>query len=226
METKGITDMRNLRVGLLVFLSMLWAGAVWAGQVAPVPQTGQTTCYDLITSAELFSCVDTGQDGELQSGLTLPTPRFTDKGDGTIKDNLTGLFWLKNAHCVIDLNWENALDFVKNLNAGRIVTPQLDCGDTSGRRGNSQTDWRLPNIREMLSLIDFAFSSPAISNTEGTGSATAGDPFTNLQPTVYWTSTTSAGVADHAWVVDVTDGIIGFDVKNTLHPITAVRGGR
>jgi hypothetical protein len=218
--------MRNLKVGLVLVLCLLWAEAVWAGQVAAVPQTGQTNCYVPFTSAEPLSCDGTGQDGELQSGVNLPNPRFTDKGDGTIKDNLTGLIWLKNAHCVIDLNWQNALEFVKNLNDGKIITPQIDCGDTSGRRGNSQTDWRLPNIREMLSLIDFAFFSPAISNAAGTERATPGDPFTALQQTVYWTSTTSTGVTDHAWVVDITDGIIGFDLKSMLHPVIAVRGGR
>ncbi len=37
--------MRNLRIGLLVLLCVLWAGAVWAVQ-APVPQTGQVISYD------------------------------------------------------------------------------------------------------------------------------------------------------------------------------------
>ena len=221
--------MRNLRVGIVVVLSMLWAGAVWAAQVAAVPQTGQVLCYDENSGVIICGAKLKGQDGELQKGFNLPTPRFTDNGDGTIGDNLTGLIWLKNADCVrLDLNWQNALDFVSNLNLGHITDPAipLDCGDTSGRRGKHQTDWRLPNIREMLSLIDFAFFSPAISNAAGTERATLGDPFTDLQQTVYWTSTTSAGATDQAWVVDVTDGMIKFVSKNVLHPVIAVRGVR
>lgn len=220
--------MRNLSVGLVVVMCLVWAGAVWAGPTARIPQTGQVLCYN--TAGGTIPCSGTGQDGEYQMGFNLPTPRFTDNGDGTIADNLTGFIWLKNADCVGDLTWQNALDFVKNLNAGKIIVPSPvgSCGDSSGARGNHQTDWRLPNIREMMSLTDFAFSSPAISNAAGIAGATPGDPFTDLQPTVYWTSTTtsSAGMTNHAWVVELTEGRIGFDDKTASHPVIVVRGGR
>lgn len=54
-----------------------------------VPRTGQTVS----TSATA------GEDGDLQKGLAWPSPRFTDNGNGTVTDNLTGLIWLKNADC-------------------------------------------------------------------------------------------------------------------------------
>jgi hypothetical protein len=54
---------------------------------APVPRTGQTTSYAA------------SDDGALQRGVVLPTPRFTDNSNGMITDNLTGLIWLKNANC-------------------------------------------------------------------------------------------------------------------------------
>ena len=54
---------------------------------SPVPQTGQTNTFT------------PGDDGDIGVGVTLPTPRFTDNGDGTITDNLTALMWLKNANC-------------------------------------------------------------------------------------------------------------------------------
>ncbi len=53
----------------------------------PVPKTGMTTSYR------------TGDDGDLERGVALVTPRFTDNGDGTVTDNQTGLIWLKNANC-------------------------------------------------------------------------------------------------------------------------------
>ena len=34
-----------------------------------------------------------------QKGVAWPNPRFTDNGNGTVTDNLTGLIWLKNANC-------------------------------------------------------------------------------------------------------------------------------
>ncbi len=53
-----------------------------------VLKTGQTTTFA------------TGDDGDYQAGVPVPNPRFTDNGDGTVTDNLTGLTWLKNASCL------------------------------------------------------------------------------------------------------------------------------
>ncbi len=41
-----------------------------------------------------------GDDGDLQTGVVLPEPRFTDNGNGTITDNLTGFLWTKDAGCL------------------------------------------------------------------------------------------------------------------------------
>ncbi len=64
---------------------------------APAQKTGQTKCYD--ASGTEISCSGTGQDGAYQNGATWPNPRFTYNENGTVKDNLTGLIWLKNANC-------------------------------------------------------------------------------------------------------------------------------
>ena len=102
-----------------------------------VPKTGQTTIYAA------------GDDGDLQKGIALPSPRFTDNGNGTVTDNLTGLIWLKNANCIgasypqLDqegvpgdgaVDWSNALNFVAGINAGIY-----DCSDTSGDGGTHAT---------------------------------------------------------------------------------------
>jgi hypothetical protein len=155
-----------------------------------VPQTGQVLCYDS-DGLPAIPCPGTGQDGALQKGVELPTPRFTDNGNGTIKDKLTGLIWLKNANCPGgSRNWQTALNDVASLNAAGTMNGN-NCGDTS-KGGSHRTDWRLPNIRELFSLVDFAFSDPAISNAAGTGQGGANDPFTALQ-FFYWSSTTYRG---------------------------------
>ena len=56
---------------------------------APIPKTGQTQCRGL-QLGNLIDCAGTGQDGEYQAGVSVD-PRFTDNGDGTVTDNLTGL---------------------------------------------------------------------------------------------------------------------------------------
>jgi hypothetical protein len=59
--------------------------------LAPVAKTGQTRCYN--ESGTTIKCTGTGQDGEYRKGVASPTPRFTDNGDGTVTDHLTGLIF-------------------------------------------------------------------------------------------------------------------------------------
>ena len=60
-----------------------------------LPKTGQTGCWD--HAGDPIDCAGTGQDGEHQAGISL-RPRFTDHGDGTVTDNLTGLIWMKTPY--------------------------------------------------------------------------------------------------------------------------------
>ena len=142
-------------------------------------------------------------------------------------DNLTGLIWLKNANCtdtvggVIKssgtLTWTNALTWSNNLASG-------SCGLSDGSVAG---DWRLPNVREMQSLIHYGYSWPVVPNTAGTGKWIAGDPFTSVQPTYYWTSTTSAGSTSNAWVVALHDGHLSPGAKTLTIPyVWPVRGGQ
>jgi Protein of unknown function (DUF1566) len=169
--------------------------------VAPVPQTGQTQCAD--SSGAVINCAGTGQDGEIQAGVPLPTPRFTDNGNGTVTDNLTGLIWLQNANCFGLQTWADALTVVHNLASG-------SCGLSDG----SQTsDWRLPNVRELESLINFAYY-PALP---------AGHPFSNMAYT-YWSSTSMAGSPYDAWYVSLLDGRALYEHKEADVWVWPIRG--
>jgi hypothetical protein len=79
---------------------------------AGVPKTGQTDCYYDDGTSGTCTCGTTncpsGQDGDLEKGVAWPDPRFTDNGDGTVTDNLTGLVWLEG--CLL-------LDFLRLLRA-------------------------------------------------------------------------------------------------------------
>lgn len=180
---------------------------------AMVPKTGQTTSYAA------------GDDGALQKGVAWPNPRFTDNGNGTVTDNLTGLIWLKNANCANALrNWATTLTDVAQLNTNGTMNGNT-CGDTSNS-GSHQTDWRLPNVREMQSLVHYGFSGPAVPNTAGTGKWTDGDPFTGVPPSAYWTSTTSAAYPVLAWYVYLNDGNVTYDGKSSTAFVWPVRGGQ
>ena len=83
------------------------------------------------------------------------------------------------------------------------------------------------NIRELHSLVDYAFFQPAISNAAGTGQSSGSDPFTNFQPfDWYWSSTTNANFPVTAWAVAFFNGFVANNDKDTLGSrVLAVRGG-
>jgi hypothetical protein len=175
------------------------------GQRAPVPKTGQTESYA------------TGDDGDLEKGVTWPSPRFTDNGDGTVTDNLTGLIWLKNANCFGIRTWAEALADANGLGAGY-------CGLVDG---SSAGDWRLPNVRELHSLVHHSVYAPAVPNAAGTGKWTAGDPFTAVLSDLYWSSSTYAGNPDYAWAVGLYGGDVGYYYKTGATGfVWPVRGGQ
>lgn len=89
-----------------------------------------------------------GDDGEIQAGVAWPSPRFTDHGDGTVTDNLTGLMWLKDTNCFGDKGWMNALATVADFNTENRTS--YGCPEYTAE----YTDWHLPNLKEFLSLVD------------------------------------------------------------------------
>ena len=186
---------------------------------APVEVTGQTLCFD---TADIIACDGTGQDGEIQAGVPFPIPRFTDRSNGTVTDNLNGLIWLKDASCLgFQTTWANALAAVADLNAGRDFL----CADyTAG----TFADWRLPNVKELQSLIHFGFTGLALSNATGMDKWTEGDAFSGVQSAFYWSSTTLATTTGVAWRVRMSDGTTRWDDKlETLLSVWVwpVRGG-
>ena len=134
--------------------------------VANVARTGQSGCWN--ASGTVINCAGTGQDGALLKGVSV-SPRFTDNGDGAVKDNLTGLIWLKDANCFGNTTWTNALS-----NANTLASPSCGLAD-----GSAAGAWRLPNVKELQSLIDFGQLDPALP---------AGHPFAGVQSNYYWSS--------------------------------------
>jgi hypothetical protein len=176
--------------------------------VIVLPKTGQTTCFD--DAGTLIGCTGTGQDGDLQTGVAEPIQRFTvGTGVGTtdqcVTDNLTGLMWTSNANLPGgSKTWQEALNHANTLDL---------CGFD---------DWRLPNRKELRSLINYSLANNAATlNTLG---------FSNVQSNLYWSSSTYVPTTDplaaNAWVALMRDGTVAFFDKTGSHFVWPVRAGQ
>jgi hypothetical protein len=205
--------LKKMIVTLLLLLSVP-LGATAA--VVNLPKTGQDLCYDptpnVLTNTGIISCTGTGQDGETQLGVTWPPTRFTDNGDGTVKDNLTGLVWLKDTHCtainpVAGSTWTAALTAANTLASGT-------CGLTDASVAGT---WRLPNVNELESLVDLSQTGPPLA---------AGNPFINFNPGLpqYWSSTITTVFPQNAEGVDMFTSTLRGDVKTNLKFVWPVKG--
>jgi hypothetical protein len=173
-------------IAILVLSCMYLMGQVHIESVAPAPvaKTGQTTSY--------YS----GDDGDIQAGQDSPIPRFTVIGDGTVTDNLTGKIWTQDADCYGTNNWTDALDHCNALADGT-------CGLSDGSQAG---DWRLANVKELLSVVDFGNNDPALPT---------GHPFTDILSEWYWSSSTQDRNTGYAWRVRFMDGEAGCAGKGS-----------
>ncbi|MCP4351951.1 MAG: DUF1566 domain-containing protein [Desulfobacterales bacterium] len=179
--------------------------SVTAPDPAPVEKTGQTVSYR------------TGDDGDLQKGVAWPSPRFTDNGNGTVTDNLTGLIWLTNADCAgATVDWNTAVNYADALYDG-CTSCFGTAGDCGLSDGSTAGQWRLPSVEELYSLIDFGQYSPALSS---------GYPFTGVQSYYYWSGSTYASNTSYAWTVGLSNGYVYYSVKTFTNYAWPVRGGQ
>ena len=212
------------------------AGAVdGSGKPIPTMHTLEEI-YNKLTAIEakvdaLYSNIDADGDGilnEADNCLMTPNPdqadldgdgygdacdRFSDLGNGTVRDNDTGLIWLKNANCFGGKTWNDAMAAAAGLAHGQ-------CGLTDGSVAG---DWRLPTKEEWQAFVDTSYSNPALCNAAGTGHWSQGDAFDNVQSNRYWSSTEYD--SDHAWVVDVYNGDVYPNLKVYSYYVWPVRSG-
>jgi quinol monooxygenase YgiN len=176
-----------------------------AGRRAILLKTGQTRCWD--GKGEVVACAGTGEDGEFHKGAAVPRPRFHDNRDGTVTDHLTGLIWLKDADAFGERTWADALAKANGLQSG----------DAGLSDDSAEGDWRLPNVLELLSLLDLSNpSGPPLPREH---------PFRNVVTGNYWSSTTVAAAPALGWYVAMAVGPHVFDLKGNRMHVWPVRGG-
>lgn len=165
------------------------------------------------------ACPTTGDASPLQSitidfshfaTLALDSVRFIDNGDGTITDTRTRLMWEKKGSLDTEVDLSDPHD-VDNLyfwsanssppQIGSIFTDFLERLNNCTSDGASivggfagYCDWRLPNIFELIGILDLSRGQCA------GGSGPCIDPaFGPTRPEVMWSGTTDAGDATKAW---------------------------
>ena len=138
-----------------------------------LPATNQTMCHDAAgAKVSCGSLTCPGQDGAYRLGCPMGA-RFVDEGDGTVLDTCTGLLWQKTPGKQ-GATWCDALAYCEGLSLA------------------GHDDWRLPNVRELHSLVDYGRDAPPL------------DPVFNTLPGAhsgYWASTTLANDDRLAWHV-------------------------
>jgi len=127
----------------------------------------------------------------LQSDNTL-----VDNGDGTVTDTSTGLMWQQSTSNTNLLPWTAALSYCEDLTLA------------------GYTDWRLPNMKELRTIVDYKTYNPAIDT----------DYFPDTMLSDYWSSTTREASPSSGWVIDFTYGQDSDYGKTESHYVRAVRG--
>ncbi len=115
--------------------------------------------------------------------------RFSDINNGTVRDNKTGLIWLKDANCFVDFegfdnygrsDWDTAISIAYSLEDGQCG---LDDGSVAGT-------WRLPSIEEWEAFVvpgqSWPANTPWLCNAIGTAQWSEDDAFINVSPCNYW----------------------------------------
>jgi len=187
---------------MVLFLGLMLAAAnVSAQNYNPLPDTGQTRCYDV--SGNVITCPVKGQplhgqDAQYQGAL----PAYQDNGNGTVSDLNTRLMWIKKTADVNSdgtiytqdkLTWWAAINYCANLNFA------------------GHGDWRLPSIFEVQSIVDYGRYRPAIN------------PVFISEQNYYWSATTDAHSVGYAWDVGFPNGDGGRYAKTKTGYVRCVR---
>ncbi len=137
---------------------------------------------------------------------------YVNNGDGTITDTDTNLMWAQVPSS--SLSWTAALAYAEGLTLG------------------GYSDWRMPNVKELESLVEFTRATATSTTTSPCLNRTL---FPAATATAYWSSTSQkTGTPTAAWVVEFgvnttsspprgAQGIVSYEPYTSSYPTFAVR---
>ena len=136
-----------------------------------------------------------------------PDSRYIDNGNSTVIDNQTGLMWKQ---CSEGQSGAGCSGSATTM----VWSDALAAGANSSFAGFN--DWRLPNVKELRSLVESGCINPAINELR----------FPNTLAGNYWTSSTNAAIASRAWYVHFDVGGANREPKSGNYGVRLVRGGQ
>lgn len=187
----------------------------------------------MLVAPPVFAAVTCTTENTALPEMT-PTADFTDNGDGTVTHARTGLVWMRcslgqtwdGAACTgtaATYTWQQALQVAADVNSG------ASNADGDGQAGYAgQTDWRLPNRRELESIVERRCYRPAINEALFPNTPYEPDVDVRISKAGFvWSSSPYVSHAGSAWVVDFgTGGGVYAELKTNALRVRLVRAGQ
>ncbi len=155
----------------------------------------------------LLSFVGSVTQAATCSNPSNPNSAYIVNNDGTVTHKPTGLIWKRcsegeDSFCdgtPSKFNWSQALKFARESSFAGF------------------TDWRLPNLKELRSLVEECRTQPAIN-----------DDIFPIFDSIYWTSSPewTNWTSDYAWIVSFHTGYTSISSKDSENTVRLVRGGQ
>lgn len=123
------------------------------------------TCYDTLTATSLVE-------------------NFSLLSNGLAQDKTTGLMWMR---CAYGQSWDNTNSTCTG--SPQQITWQDALQASVSVSDGGYTDWRLPNVKEIATIVEKSCVDPSLNETVFPASSSEN----------YWTSSTVVGDASYAW---------------------------
>jgi hypothetical protein len=213
----------------------------WSFTTAPVPvnlDTGITTsqCYQVGSDVRV-SCYDAGaialnnaQDGMVGRDANVATNTnvdgnlgfsYSSVAGGCVLDNVTGLMWevkttdggLRDKNKIYT-NYSAAYD--PSSQFGTATDASGYVADVNATNLCGYSDWRLPTVDELQSIVDYGVTAPTIGTIW----------FPNTQPSNFWSASPYVGHPEWGWFGNFLGGKVGYYTRSTTYYVRLVRAGQ